>query len=183
MPDLDSIKEEEDFVPHVKKAFESLHKWASDAIGKLVEQIEELGGEVGEVADYAEKMSASRTKRVNAAFTTAIEEAKAEIDEMFEIDELPESISKSFIKLWKGGVIEFDPNDELPTKAMLIKAWKTDNADLLEKFKPNAETSNGKEKKKPVIAKSAGAGDGTAGLTGRDRVKARLRQDMPGQFD
>ena len=177
MPDWDALKEDEDAVPHIKKAFNSL----LSAFNALAEKVGGYDSDIDDLVGYATKMSEGRTKRFNKSLAAAIEGTVAKIKETYKIDELPEAVSHSFVKMYQAGLLDIDPHDDDATVAHVLKAWKLDNADLLEKHAGENPAEKAAEKK-PVPAirgASAGGGDGTPGLTKHDRIRAILLQNHP----
>src|SRR3990167_5378669 len=61
MPDWDALKEDEDAVPHIKKAFNSL----LSAFNALAEKVGGYDSDIDDLVGYATKMSEGRTKRFN----------------------------------------------------------------------------------------------------------------------
>ena len=183
LPDWDKIKEDEDIVPHVKKAFESTVTSLLKTIEQLVERLDARDADIDDLSGFAEKMSQARAKKWTSAINTAIEGAITKIKETYGVDEIPEAVGQAFVKFWQGGVIEHDPNEDLPDADLLLKAWKLDNQDILEKHTAkNGKTEEKKEEavKKPLIrGASSGGGEG-APLKGRAAIEAIISKANPG---
>lgn len=185
IPDFSKFPEDEDLTPHLTKAFNHMAEVSLKTFEALMAKMEEMGVELKDVSDFATDVSEARSRKINKAFTEAVAEAKEALAETYGIDEDDVSIYQSFVKLWKGGVVELDLHNELPDKEMVLKAWRIDNADILEKHvakNGKGEKEEEKGKKKPVISgASSGAGGGSQ-LKGRDAVAAMLRKANPGKF-
>lgn len=186
IPDFTKFGDDEDLTPHYNKAFNSLKDAFETTVAKLMEKIEELGGDVSEIGEYAQKLSDSRKTKIGNATNKAIEGAVAKIKEEFGLEALPEMVSRDFVKMYQAGLVEIDLLEDLPDVADVMKAWKLANMDIVEKHTAKAAEKapekKPEEKKKPVISgASAGAGGGSE-LKGSARVRATLLAHNPERF-
>lgn len=159
-------------------------------IAELESKLEELGEGTKKFDEHVKSMTHEKHERIGRQLDRAARGGAAMVKEKYGIELNSESdfedLAMDFAKHVKAGTIKWDPFDDAPTADMMLKAWRLENADLIEKHLGKDDDEEGAEEKKakketaPKLTRGGARADTTQGKNGRSSIEATLRRFNPG---